>query len=761
MNRFLARFATIAASVLAVNASALGQATVDMAGWEAWGPLGDAQNSTVTVPVPAGAAGVATFTYTDLSYEALGASWCSELRMRVGLPGGSGFITLRATGAPAETGFYSEPGPGTVAGGGSFPIPAGTTELTVSVFDTFNDAGQDASIAAGTLTITFGAPPPCTSDFLDAPAATLGSTPYDSSTSVLNQMVTTNAAGTTMTTIYSAKIFKYQPTATGFYTVSACDSGADTKLAIAASCPPGGGTVTSLAYNDDNCELGSGLNLSNAGLPLTAQLTAGTTYYVVVGGYAAADIPTGTILIEGGTPPLPPNTCDNPVTGVVGVNTVGLDSTGALAVTDCGLATAVNKPGYVRFVPPATGAYRANTCAATAGDTVVAAMTTCGDGSTVIACNDDSCATRSEIFFEATQGTPVFIAVGLYSVGAVPPAGGFPLTIEPYDGPVDPCDGIPNVTVGSNEVPGRPGAEWVGECAGGSSPTYARFVSKAGGSFTASVCSATDDTTLSVMTTCGDGASEIGCNATDSCAWNDTPTAVTFQATAGQEYFIAIGLFGGGTVPASYTLEIAAAGPPFDPCAPENIGTAVLGDNQVIPDAQYPALDVSGSPCTFPFNPQAIARAKYLRFTANATGTYVFEQCADTGATVDARMGLLTTCGDASTFLICDDDGCTGGAAPYTSKFQYDLTAGQVVFLVVGGYSTAQTGPFNVLITGPGAGGCQPDLNADGFVNGIDLGILLGAWGACPAPCAPDFNADGFVNGIDLGVLLGAWGPCP
>lgn len=48
------------------------------------------------------------------------------------------------------------------------------------------------------------------------------------------------------------------------------------------------------------------------------------------------------------------------------------------------------------------------------------------------------------------------------------------------------------------------------------------------------------------------------------------------------------------------------------------------------------------------------------------------------------------------------------------------------------------------------------DLNADGRVDGADLGILLGAWGAC-AGCAADLNADGRVDGADLGMLLGAW----
>jgi hypothetical protein len=51
------------------------------------------------------------------------------------------------------------------------------------------------------------------------------------------------------------------------------------------------------------------------------------------------------------------------------------------------------------------------------------------------------------------------------------------------------------------------------------------------------------------------------------------------------------------------------------------------------------------------------------------------------------------------------------------------------------------------------------DLNGDGVVNGDDLGILLGAWGACPADgwCPADLNDDRAVNGDDLGIMLGAW----
>lgn len=57
------------------------------------------------------------------------------------------------------------------------------------------------------------------------------------------------------------------------------------------------------------------------------------------------------------------------------------------------------------------------------------------------------------------------------------------------------------------------------------------------------------------------------------------------------------------------------------------------------------------------------------------------------------------------------------------------------------------------------------DLNGDGAVNSLDLGILLSSW-SIPAlapgcsgasPCYADVNSDGHVNSLDLGVLLSSW----
>ena len=56
---------------------------------------------------------------------------------------------------------------------------------------------------------------------------------------------------------------------------------------------------------------------------------------------------------------------------------------------------------------------------------------------------------------------------------------------------------------------------------------------------------------------------------------------------------------------------------------------------------------------------------------------------------------------------------------------------------------------------------CIADLNGDGVVGGIDLGIVLGAWGSSGGVMVADVSNDGIVDGPDLGLILSNWGPCP
>jgi hypothetical protein len=73
-------------------------------------------------------------------------------------------------------------------------------------------------------------------------------------------------------------------------------------------------------------------------------------------------------------------------------------------------------------------------------------------------------------------------------------------------------------------------------------------------------------------------------------------------------------------------------------------------------------------------------------------------------------------------------------------------------------------GSVTALISHPLTFGCAGDLDGDGYVNFIDLLLLLEAWGSCPPapePCPADLDGDGTVGILDLLTMLYLFGPCP
>lgn len=71
------------------------------------------------------------------------------------------------------------------------------------------------------------------------------------------------------------------------------------------------------------------------------------------------------------------------------------------------------------------------------------------------------------------------------------------------------------------------------------------------------------------------------------------------------------------------------------------------------------------------------------------------------------------------------------------------------------GTFNGSTRPF-LADLGPGAGR-SPDLDRDGAVGGIDLGLMLAGWGGTGAA---DLDGSGEIGGTDLGLLLASWGVC-
>ena len=130
-----------------------------------------------------------------------------------------------------------------------------------------------------------------------------------------NQTVYSDAAQTASAVVYNGQWFAFTPTATGAFTIKACDSG-DTRLAIGTACPGTGATFSTIAYNDDapTCfetagganAYGSWIDATNngatggfAGFPLTQDLVAGTTYYICVGGFGSTNVISGLLNISG------------------------------------------------------------------------------------------------------------------------------------------------------------------------------------------------------------------------------------------------------------------------------------------------------------------------------------------------------------------------------------------------------------------------------------------------------------------------------
>jgi hypothetical protein len=115
-------------------------------------------------------------------------------------------------------------------------------------------------------------------------------------------------------------------------------------------------------------------------------------------------------------------------------------------------------------------------------------------------------------------------------------------------------------------------------------------------------------------------------------------------------------------------------------------------------------------------------------------------------------------------FILSDGTGSfTGPVVPAISAPGFDFgklrtgtSGGRVVSLV----SATNASTLRVYRSACAAPACTADLNGDGGVGGIDLGIVLGAWGSQGGAMAADVSHDGTVDGTDLGLILSNWGPC-
>ena len=360
--------------------------------------------------------------------------------------------------------------------------------------------------------------------------------------------------------------------------------------------------------------------------------------------------------------------------------------------------------------------------------------------------------------WETTAGLPILAG----SQGGPPPA-------------YDPCAPFnPSASTGTNNLPLNQTTSTDLPVAGGCGfvayhANYFKFVAPFSGAFTIGTCASGADTRMAVLDGCAAGSAVITCN-DNSCG---TSSSVVLNATAAQTYYIVIGGSSSGAVLPS-PLTVAVTPPPTPDC---NAAPAVAFGSSPFTNVAFTGNQTVGTNATGTTT-SIIYNTAWSKFTPAVTGAYTFSVC---GSVNDTKMALSAVCPGAGTMasIAYNDDNCacsTGCTGAYSSGLNptntglpltQELVAGQTYHLVIGSFSsTSGAVSGSLVIDGPAQppASCLGDLNLDGVVTGADLGLLLGAWGACPGGtpgCLGDLNLDGVVTGADLGLLLGAWGPCP
>ena len=449
-----------------------------------------------------------------------------------------------------------------------------------------------------------------------------------------------------------------------------------------------------------------------------------------------------------------------------GTNTMIVDVTTTtdldLSASSCGAGFVIHRANWYPFDVPSTGTYRIGLCG-NSSDTRIAVLGGCSATSTVRGCNDNFCANAAAVDVPLFAGERVWVVAGAAATSTVLPAY-LPITIE---APFDPCAAPVSIPTGTTAVAAAnatPALDLTGFCNSGSvhpsilyKANYVRWTAPKTAYYAYSICDQ-GYTHVAVLTECGNAATALACSY-DKCL-APSGAKVGFWAEGGAEYVFAFGMVDPiYAMPSTLNITIEQAPPPPDPCGAD-LQFAQMGMQSVRLDMDFPNLSLVGSPCTFAIGDQALRYPYYLRFTPPVTGLYTMGNCSDTDPNYwgiyDLRIAVMSECGNAQTIFACDDNGCHGDVPPWTAMIaDLPLTAGDTVYIGLGGNGPAAPGPFAFEITvEPTA--CTGDLNQDGTVGAADLAAVLNAWGTASA----DLNGDGDTNAADLAVVPSAWGPC-
>ncbi len=383
-----------------------------------------------------------------------------------------------------------------------------------------------------------------------------------------------------------------------------------------------------------------------------------------------------------------------------------LTTTDGPAPSTCGSGNLIGNDIWYLYVAPCNGTLTVHTCvsgAEPAMDTVLAAYTGTCASPTLVACNDDSCAVRSQISFPVTAGTTYRIRVGGYDGDT----GHGILTVDQTNCPApsnNNCASALNIAANTDVPFSTYGATTDGPLEADRLPltddtvgndVWFRWVASCTGAVTVGTCGSSFDTRIAVYNACPViFNSAIACN-DDACGLQ---SSVSFDAVSGEDYLIRVGGYSNAVGTGVLRID-ACPPPPNDACA----NAIKVSAGGTFSGALLHATSDGSASCGSSANQPDV----WYSFTAPAAGcggTLTVTTCGthDTGgidAGTDTVISLHASCGGAE--IACNDDApntCAGQDQNLQrdSRIVYAIAPGETVLIRVSKFTTSVAGPFTL-----------------------------------------------------------------
>lgn len=266
------------------------------------------------------------------------------------------------------------------------------------------------------------------------------------------------------------------------------------------------------------------------------------------------------------------------------------------------------------------------------------------------------------------------------------------------------------------------------------------YTAQSFGLVTIGLCDSSFDTSLAVFNACS--GTEVACN-DDACGAPGFPayqSGLSFGAHAGESFKIRVsGYFHSAGDFLMYVHQSPNGVGPGTTCYSAITVTDGVGVHHNIG-----LLAGDGHPTCYPGDVHPV----WFLYVPTCYGVASADTCING---IDTRMELYDDCGKPP--LECDDDdGC--GYPNLGSKVTWNAEAGRPYFLRISGYE-GEEGPFYLRIQCEGCGPeTRGDFDANGMVNGRDVGLFVYAVQAHSMYpfdlCAGDYDFSGELGAGDI-----------